>query len=122
MAAVRSVASRIAPACGGSRNCDSSFATSRMGGVSRWRSLGDVVCSVDCRLIRRRDRRSTAARYGFVASCCLSACDCAVLAGVVDDAGGDGAGQYSSGVLRQRELVTRHGDSPPGKRGGSVFG
>lgn len=60
-----------------------------MGGVSRWQSLGDVIRCVDCRLLWWRDGRGATARYGLVASCCLRACDCAVLAGVVDDAGGD---------------------------------
>ena len=52
-----------------------------------------------------------AARCGLVASCCLHACDCAVLAAVVDDAGGVKAGQCSSGVLCQCQLATSRGES-----------
>ena len=100
MAAVRFVAARLVPAFGRSCDRNSRVAASRIGGISRWKGLGDVVRLVDCHSSRWRDGRDTAGRHGFVASRGLRGCDRAVFAGVVDDAGDCRAGQRSSGVLR----------------------
>lgn len=85
--------------------------------------FGDVVRRVDCGLSRRRDGtvgRGAAARDCFVASRGFCACDGAVFAGVVDDAGDDQAGQC--GVLGKRVLAARRGESRAGECGGPVLG
>lgn len=117
MAAVRFKAARLVPAFGRSCDRDGGIAASRMGGVGRWKGLGDVVRGVNSRFSRRQD-----ARHGFVASRCLRARDRAVLAGVVDDAGDDRTGQCASGVLCQRELAARCGPCRARKRFSPVFG
>ena len=64
--------------------------------------------------------RGAACRDGFVASRRLCARDCAVFAGVVDDAGHDRAGEC--GVLGQRVLATWCSVSGAGEGRGPVLG
>lgn len=121
--AVRSIAARLVPALGRNRDRDRGVAASRMGGISRRQRLGDVVRRVDCGFSRQRDRavgRGAACRDGFVASRRLCARDCAVFAGVVDDAGHDRAGEC--GVLGQRVLATWCSVSGAGEGRGPVLG
>jgi len=125
---LRAIAARFVPATGRSCDCDRCVAASRIGRIScgdTWNCFGDVVRRINRGLTRRRSRtgrRGAACRHSLVACCGFGACDCAVLAWLVDYAGDCGARESFGGVLGVSTAASWGGEGCSGKGFCSVLG